>query len=122
MKEMIKTPDKGKGKKLESAHYVVAHCNIGVTKVLFNASLASWKDDWFLDSGATCHMNFIRDFFEEFTDNVDGSIYFAYKSKLKPSGLGTIGFKLLGLPDFLLYDVLYFSKLRRTMLSLVHIR
>lgn len=33
-----KTNEKGKGKALESAHYVVAHCNMGVTKDLFNAS------------------------------------------------------------------------------------
>ena len=48
----------------------MAHYNIGVTEDLFNASLASWKNDWLLDLGATCHMTFRRDFFEEFTDNV----------------------------------------------------
>jgi hypothetical protein len=98
------------------------HCNIGVTEDLFNASLASWKNDWLLDSGETCHMTFRRDFFEEFTDNVDGAVYFADKSKLKPSGLGTIRLKLPGLPDFLLHDVLYLPELRRNLLSLVHIR
>eukprot|EP00253_Pinus_taeda_P003798 PITA_03798 len=102
-----KTPNKGKGKAPESAHYIVAHCNTGVTEDLFNASLASWKDDWLLDSGATCHLTFRRDFFEEFTDNVDGAVYFADKSKLKPLGLRTIKLKLLGLPNFLLHDVLY---------------
>ena len=40
----------------------MAHCNIGVNEDLFNASLASWKNDWLLDSGATCHMTFRRDF------------------------------------------------------------
>ena len=40
------------------------HVVILETKDLFNASLASWKNDWLLDSGATCHMNFRRDFFE----------------------------------------------------------
>jgi len=38
-----KTNDKEKGKELESAHYVVARCNIGTIEDLFNASLASWK-------------------------------------------------------------------------------
>lgn len=117
-----KTIDKGKGKALESAHYVVAHCNIGVTEDLFNASFASWKDDWLLNSRATCHMTFRRDFFEEFTDNVDGVVYFVDKSKLKPSQLGTIKIKLPGLSDFLLHDVLYLPKLRRNLLSLVDIR
>jgi len=100
----------------------VAHCNIGVTGDLFNASLASWKNNWLLDSGATCHMTFRRVFFEEFTDNVDGSVYFADELKLKPSGLGTIRLQLHGLPDFLLHDVLYLPELRRNLLSLVHIR
>jgi len=49
-----KTNDTEKGKALESAHYVVAQCNIGVNEDLFNASLSSWKNDWFLDSGETC--------------------------------------------------------------------
>eukprot|EP00253_Pinus_taeda_P008762 PITA_08762 len=73
------------------------------------------------EKGATCHMNFRRDFFEEFTDNVDGLVYFAGKSKLKPSGLGTIRLKLPGLPDFLLHHFLYLPQLRRNLLSLVHI-
>jgi len=74
-----KTNDKEKGKAPESTHYVVAHCNIGVNEDLFNASLASWKNDWLLDSRAACHMNFRRDFFEEFFDNVDGAVYFSNK-------------------------------------------
>ena len=67
-------------------------------------------------------MNFMRFIFEEFTDNVDGVVYFVDKSKLKPSRLGTIRLKLLGLPEFLLHDVLYLPELRRNLLSLVHIR
>ena len=45
-----KTNDTNKGKAPESTHYVVAQCNIGVNEYLFNASLASWKNDWLLDS------------------------------------------------------------------------
>ena len=48
-----------------------------------------------------------KDFFEDFTDNVDGAVYFADQSKIKPSGLGTIKLKLPGLPDFLLDHVIY---------------
>ena len=62
-----------------------------------------------------------KDFFEEFTDSFDGSIYFADQSKLKPSGLGTIKLKLHGLLDFLLHHVLYLPQLKRNLLSLVHI-
>eukprot|EP00253_Pinus_taeda_P034097 PITA_34097 len=72
-----KNDDTDKGKAPESAHYVEAQCNIGVNEDLFNTSLASWKNDWLLDSGATCHMNHRKDFFEDFTDNVDGVVYFA---------------------------------------------
>jgi len=67
-------------------------------------------------------MNFRRDFFEEFIDNVDGAVYFVDKSKFKPSGLGIIMLKLPGRPDFLLHHVLYLPQLRRNLLSLVHIR
>lgn len=99
----------------------MSHCNIGVNEDLLNASLASWKNYWSLDSGETFHVNFRRDFFEEFADNVYGVVYFADKSKLKPSGLGTIRLKLSGLPDFLLHNVLYLPQLRRNLLTLVHI-
>ena len=44
-----KIDDTNKGKAAESAHYVVAQCNTGVNENLFNASLASWKNDWLLD-------------------------------------------------------------------------
>ena len=63
-----------------------------------------------------------KDFFEDFTDNVDGVVYFADQSKIKPSGLGTIRLKLPGLLDFLLDHVLYLPQLKRNLLSLVHIR
>jgi len=66
-------------------------------------------------------MTLIRDFFQEFTDNVDRVVYFADKSNLKPSGLGIVKLKLSGLLDFLLHDVLYLPELRRNLLSLVHI-
>jgi len=116
-----KTNDTDKGKALESTHYVVAQYNIGVNEDLFNASLASWKNDWLLDSGATCHMTHRKDFFEEFTDNVDGAVYFVDQSKIKPSGLGTIRLQLPSLPEFLLHHVLYLPQLKRNLLSLVHI-
>jgi hypothetical protein len=100
-----------KGKALESAHSIVAHCNIGVTEYFFNASFASWRDVWLFDKGVTRHMTFQRDFFEDFNDSVDGVVYFAYKSSLKPQGIGIVMLKLHGLPNFLLHDVLYLPQL-----------
>jgi hypothetical protein len=66
-----KTSEPAKGNPFESAHYVVSHCNIGVTEDLFNTSYTLWKDAWLLDTGATSDMTFQRDFFEDFNDNVD---------------------------------------------------
>eukprot|EP00253_Pinus_taeda_P022521 PITA_22521 len=54
-------------------------------------------------------------------DSSRGRVYFVDKSKLKPSGLGTIRLELLGLTNFLLHHVLYLPQLRRNLLSLVHI-
>jgi len=102
-----KTDDTNEGKAPESTHYVVAQRNIGVNEDLFNASLASWKNDWLLDLGATCHMTHRKDFFEEFTDNVDGVVYFANQSKIKPSRLGIIMLPFPGIPNFLMHHVLY---------------
>jgi hypothetical protein len=89
---------------------------------LFNTSFASWRGAWLLDTGATCHMTFGRDFFEDFNDNVDGIVYFADKSSLKPLGIDTIMLKLPGFSNFLLHDVLYLLELQRNLPSLVDIR
>eukprot|EP00253_Pinus_taeda_P035447 PITA_35447 len=72
--------------------------------------------------GATCHMTHRKDFFDDFTENVDGVVHFADQSKIKLSGLGTIRLKLPSLLDFLLDHVLYLPQLKRNLLSLVHIR
>jgi hypothetical protein len=53
--DQCKTLDLAKGKTPESAHYIVSHCNIGVTEDLYNTSFASWRGAWLLDTGATCH-------------------------------------------------------------------
>ena len=68
-----------KGRALESAHYIVAHCNIGVTEYLFNTSFSSWKYSWLLEIGTTFDMTFQRDFFEYFNDNVEIKFYFVDK-------------------------------------------
>jgi hypothetical protein len=110
-----------KGKPPESANYIVAHCNLSINEV-FSTSFASWEDTWILDTGATCHMTFRRDFFETFSNHIDGIVYFADKSQLKPSGIGSIRLRLLGLADYILHDVLYIPQLNRNLMSLIHIR
>jgi hypothetical protein len=112
-----KKNDKGKpteptkGNPPKSSHYVVSHCNIEVTKDLFNTAYSPWKY-MLLDIGTTPHMTFRRDFFEDFDDNVDGIVYFADKSNLKTSEMGTIRLKLPELPNFLLHNVLYLPELK----------
>jgi hypothetical protein len=110
-KTKIKPHDLEKGK--AHVHYVVSYCNIGVTEDLFNTSFSSWGDAWLLDTGATSHMTFQRYFFEYFDDNVDGIVYFADRSSLKPSRMGTIRIKFPGLPNFLLHNVLYLPEMQR---------
>jgi hypothetical protein len=67
-------------------------------------------------------MTFRKDFFEDLNDNVDGVVYFAGNSNLKPSRIGTIGLKFFGLPDFLPHNVLYLLELKRRFFPLVLIR
>lgn len=108
-----------KAKAPESAHYIVAHCNIGVNE-LFNTSFASWRDAWLLDTSATCHMIVQRGYFEDFSNHVDGIVYFADKSSLKPSRIGTVRLKLPKFLYFILHEVHYLPELQRSLLSLVH--
>ena len=46
-----------RGNPLESAHYVIAHCNVGIEE-FFRTSNSCLNDTWLLDTGATCHMTF----------------------------------------------------------------
>jgi hypothetical protein len=66
-------------------------------------------------------MKFQIDFFEYFDDNVDGVVYFADRSSLKPLGMDTPS-TLSGLPDLLLHNVIYLLELQRILMSLVHIQ
>ena len=76
---------------------------------VFSTSFSSWYDSWVLDTGATCHMTFRRDLFDQFSDNIDGVVYFSDRSQIKPSGIGSIELKIPGLPNYILNDVLYIS-------------
>ena len=98
-------------KDLESIHFIVSHCNIGVNEVLFNASFAYWRDTWILDTSAHCHMKFRREFFEDLNDNVHGIVYFVDNSSLKCKGIGTIGLKLSSFPCFMFKKIFYLLEL-----------
>ena len=82
---------------------------------------SSWINTWLLNTGATCHLAFIKYFFEYFNDNVDGRVSFADKSILKPKGIGTIKLKLPRFLDLILQNVLYLLEFERNLLSLLHI-
>ena len=69
-------------KSSDSAHCIVAHCNLGINEMI---SLSSYTDCWLLDTGATSHMTFRKDCFEELNETINGIVYFANKSSLKPT-------------------------------------
>ena len=73
--------ENAKGNPPESAHYVVAHCNLGIEEA-FSTSF-SWYDIWLLDTGAICHMTFRKYFFEMFSDQIDGVVHLENKSQQK---------------------------------------
>lgn len=81
--DKIKEQEQDKNKKPESTHFIVAHCNTTIEN-LCNTSFASWQDAWLIDTGASCHMSFRRDFFEELNTKIDGVVYFADRSCIKP--------------------------------------
>ena len=58
--------------------YIVAHCNLGINEM---TSLSSYKDCWLLDTGATSHMTFRKDCFEELNETINGIVYFADRVK-----------------------------------------
>ena len=67
-------------------------------------------------------MTFRKYYFEELNETINGIVYFADKSSLKPKGMGTIWLKMPGFSDFLLNNVLYLPELQRSLLPLVQIR
>ena len=72
--EKGKAHERDKGKAHESAHYVVAHCNNGVTRDLFDVSFTSQRNYWLLYLGETCHTTFRKYFFEEFTEKFNRAV------------------------------------------------
>lgn len=54
--------------------------------------------------------------------DVTSIIYFADRSNISPLIISTIKFKMLGLPNFLLQNVLYLPKLWRSLFSFVQLR
>ena len=88
----------------------------------FSTSFSSWYDSWVIDIGATCHMTFRRDLFDQFSDNNDGVVYFVDKSQIKPSWIGSIQLKIPRLPNYTLNYVLYILQFQRIFLSLIQIR
>lgn len=78
---------------------------------MFHTSSTSWRDAWLLDTCATYHMIFKEFFFEDFSDDFDGTMYFVDISSFKPLGPNTIRVKLPRLSNFLLHDVFYLPKL-----------
>ena len=66
-------------------------------------------------------MTFRKDSFEELNETIDGIVYFADKSSIKPKGMGTIRLKMPRFPDFMLKNVLYLPELQRSLLSMVEI-
>ena len=88
---------------------IVAHCNLGINEM---TSLSSYKDCWLLDTVATSHMTFRKYCFEELNETIDGIVYIADKSSIKPKGMGTIRLKMPGFPDFLLRTFFIFQSCR----------
>ena len=72
-KEQIQDKGNDKGNPLESAHYIVARCTLGIEEA-FSTSI-SWNDIWLSDVGATCHMTFRKYFFETFNDQINGVVH-----------------------------------------------
>jgi len=67
-------------------------------------------------------MTFKRDFFETFSNQVDGVIYFVDKSQIKPSGIRSIHLKIPNLAGYVLRDIIYIPQFQRNIMSLIHIR
>lgn len=55
-------PQPDKEKSLESAQYIISHCNFNINDV-FSNEFSSWKDTWILDLGPKYHITFRRDLF-----------------------------------------------------------
>ena len=45
-------------------------------------SLSSYKYCWLLDTGATSHMTFRKDCFEELNETIDGIVYYSERSQV----------------------------------------
>jgi hypothetical protein len=81
-----------------------------------------FEDDWILDTGATQHMCYKKDYFWTYQDMELNPIYLADDTSHTPQGKGSVHFFLPGIGKVLLSNVWYVPSFKKNLLSLVLIR
>jgi hypothetical protein len=88
-----------------------------------NYSLKSdYEDAWILDTGATQHMTFRRDFFWTFQECKLISIFLVDDTTQTPYGRGPVKVSLLGIGEKMISNVWCVPTFKKNLLSLVTIR
>jgi hypothetical protein len=82
----------------------------------------SFENDWILDTGATQHMNYCRDYFWNYKYVQLNPIYLADDTTHIPQGRGSVKFFLLGNGEKWISNVWYVPSFKKHLLSLVTIR
>jgi hypothetical protein len=75
--------------------------------------IKDFEDDWILDTGATQHMFYIKDYFWKYHDMELDPIYFADDTTHTPQGKGSVQFFLPGIGKVLIYNVWYVPSFKR---------
>lgn len=90
--------------------------------ILFSSTFSSWQYSWILDIRVLCRTTFRIALFETLSNPIDGVVYFADKSQVKPLGIGSIHLKIPGISYYILNDVLYIPQFQRNLISVIQIR
>jgi hypothetical protein len=81
------------------------------------SSRASSTSVWYIDSGASCHMTGVCEYFIDLTEIEDLEVVLGDDSVVKAVGSGTISFQRESQPPMLVRDVLYVPGLKKNLIS-----
>ncbi|GKA34614.1 zinc finger, CCHC-type containing protein [Tanacetum coccineum] len=88
---------------------------------LYESRNSSNRDMWYLDNGASNHMNGERNLFTELNESITGRVWFGDGSAVEIKGKGTLLFQCKNGDQLMVSDVYFIPALTSNILSLVQL-
>ena len=97
---------------------IAADKNTNCLAKVLTVSINIVANAWVMDSGCSFHMSPNKNWFQNFSENVTGTVYMGNNNTCKVMGIGNINLKLHDGKVRLLTNVRYVPSLKRNLISL----